>query len=177
MTSVDTPGTVSVTDPGTGICDRPDPSALLAACRRKGLSLMTAESCTGGLIAACLTDVAGSSDVVDRGFVTYSNEAKTELLGVPAGMIGSRGAVSAEVAAAMVTGAIAGKPGRGAIAVTGIAGPGGGSPDKPVGLVYIATGIYGEEPNVTRHIFTGDRAEVRRATVVAAVEQMTRHLA
>ena len=109
---------------------------LLAACRRRAVLLATAESCTGGLIAAALTAIAGSSDVVDRGFVTYSNDAKTEMLGVPAALIAAEGAVSAPVARAMAEGALARSRATIAVAVTGIAGPGGGSADKPVGLVW-----------------------------------------
>lgn len=112
-------------------------AAALRACRDAGLTVATAESCTGGLIAAALTGVAGSSDVVDRGFVTYSNAAKTEMIGVPAPTIAGHGAVSEPVARAMAKGALA-RSGAGlAVAVTGIAGPGGGTPDKPVGRVHL----------------------------------------
>src|SRR5262252_10402996 len=106
--------------------------AVLAACRRKGMKLATAESCTGGLVAAALTAIAGSSDVLERGFVTYSNEAKSELLGVPPEIIAAHGAVSAETAAAMAEGAVARAPVDLAISITGIAGPGGATPSKPV---------------------------------------------
>ncbi|MFZ1814425.1 MAG: nicotinamide-nucleotide amidohydrolase family protein [Rhizobiaceae bacterium] len=106
--------------------------------RAAGLKVATAESCTGGLISALLTSHAGSSDVLDRGFVTYSNAAKSELVGVPPELIVAHGAVSAAVAAAMATGALARSAADAAVAVTGIAGPGGGSEQKPVGLVYIA---------------------------------------
>src|SRR5579859_645072 len=111
-------------------------TAVLDACRAKRLRLATAESCTGGMVAAALTDIAGSSDVVERGFVTYSNEAKTELLGVPSEMIAAHGAVSAQVATAMVQGALARAPVELAVSITGIAGPGGATKGKPVGLVY-----------------------------------------
>ena len=104
----------------------------------RGLMVAAAESCTGGLVAAALTSVAGSSAVVDRGFVTYSNAAKSELLGVPADLIERHGAVSEPVARAMAEGAVARSPARLSVAVTGVAGPGGGSPDKPVGLVHFA---------------------------------------
>lgn len=104
----------------------------------RGLMVAAAESCTGGLVAAALTSVAGSSAVVDRGFVTYSNAAKSELLGVPADLIERHGAVSEPVARAMAEGAVAQSPARLSVAVTGVAGPGGGSPDKPVGLVHFA---------------------------------------
>jgi nicotinamide-nucleotide amidase len=113
-------------------------TAVLDACRARGLKIATAESCTGGLVAGALTDIAGSSDVVDRGFVTYSNEAKQQMLGVPAETLKTFGAVSRETAEAMARGAL----GRGgadiAVAITGVAGPGGGSKDKPVGLVHFA---------------------------------------
>jgi nicotinamide-nucleotide amidase len=109
---------------------------VLDACRAQRLMLATAESCTGGLVAAALTAIAGSSDVVERGFVTYSNAAKTELLGVPAPLIADKGAVSAEVAAAMAEGAAARARVGLAVSVTGIAGPGGATPGKPVGLVH-----------------------------------------
>ncbi len=111
---------------------------LLAACRAKELKLATAESCTGGLIAGALTEIAGSSDVFERGFVTYSNDAKSASLGVPAEMIAGRGAVSEHVARAMAEGALRKSLADIAIACTGIAGPGGGSHGKPVGLVHIA---------------------------------------
>jgi nicotinamide-nucleotide amidase len=111
---------------------------LIAATAERGLKLVTAESCTGGLIAATLAAVPGASASLERGFVTYSNEAKAELLGVPAELIARRGAVSQEVALAMVDGALKHSPAHIAVAVTGIAGPGGGSAEKPVGLVHIA---------------------------------------
>jgi nicotinamide-nucleotide amidase len=126
--------------------------AALAEHRRAGRKLATAESCTGGAIAAALTDIAGSSDVFERGFVVYSNEAKTELLGVPAPLVAKHGAVSEEVAAAMAVGALAHSRADAAVSVTGIAGPGGGTPTKPV--------------------FPGDRAAVRAATVKRALELM-----
>jgi len=137
--------------------------------RRAGLRLATAESCTAGLIAACLTEVPGSSDVVERGFVTYSNEAKTELLGVPAALIAKHGAVSAEVAKAMAKGALDHSPADVAVAVTGIAGPGGGSAEKPVGLVHLTIARRGAKPKTERHIFEGDRAKVRLGAVEAAL--------
>lgn len=111
---------------------------LLADLRGKGLKLVTAESCTGGLVAGVLTEIAGSSDVVERGFVTYSNEAKSECLGVPPELIGQHGAVSPEVARAMALGALAHSRADVAVSVTGVAGPGGGTADKPVGLVHLA---------------------------------------
>jgi nicotinamide-nucleotide amidase len=111
---------------------------LLSALRARGLSLATAESCTGGLIAAVLTEVPGFSDVFERGFVTYSNAAKTEELGVPAALIELHGAVSQDVAAAMAAGTLDHSRAAMSVAVTGVAGPGGGSPAKPVGLVHLA---------------------------------------
>ncbi len=136
------------------------------------LMVATAESCTGGLIAGALTAVAGSSATVERGFVTYSNEAKMELLGVPGADLEAHGAVSEPVARAMVIGALRNARADIAVGVTGIAGPAhGGSPtDKPVGLVFIACGRKGAEPRVERHIFPGDRTEVRCLTVKRALE-------
>jgi nicotinamide-nucleotide amidase len=112
--------------------------SVLDACRARGLKVATAESCTGGLVAGALTDIAGSSDVVDRGFVTYSDEAKQQMLGVPADTIKQYGAVSRETAEAMVRSALGNANADLAVAITGIAGPGGGSADKPVGLVHFA---------------------------------------
>ena len=111
---------------------------VLDACRRRGLTVATAESCTGGLVSGALTDIPGSSDVVDRGFVTYSNAAKETMLGVPAGVLERHGAVSRETAEAMATGALAHSTADLAVAITGIAGPGGGTTEKPVGLVHFA---------------------------------------
>lgn len=152
------------TDPIPGLAE-----TVLVRCRAQGLLLATAESCTGGMIVAALTDIAGSSDVVERGFITYSNAAKTALLGVPAALIARHGAVSAEVAAAMAEGALAHAPVDLAIAVTGIAGPGGGTAEKPVGLVYLAVARRGGAAQVEQQIFPGDRAAVRRATVERAL--------
>jgi nicotinamide-nucleotide amidase len=142
---------------------------VLTRCRAKKLMLATAESCTGGMIAAALTDIAGSSDVVERGFVTYSNRAKTELLGVPGTLLARVGAVSAEVAEAMAAGALAHAPVDVAVAVTGIAGPGGGSAEKPVGLVHFGIARRGGRVRTVREIFPGDRAAVRRAAVERAL--------
>lgn len=147
-----------------------DAAELLAACRARGLTLATAESCTGGLIAALLTEVPGSSQVFERGFVTYSNAAKTETLGVPADLIERFGAVSEEVARAMASGALAQSHADLCVAVTGVAGPGGETPQKPVGLVHLAAarrhGIV-----LHREIRTGDigRSAVRRASVADAL--------
>lgn len=135
--------------------------------------LATAESCTGGLIAACLTEIAGSSDVVDRGFVTYSNTAKTEMLGVPPALIAAHGAVSAEVAKAMAEGAIRHSAADLAVSVTGIAGPGGGTPGKPVGLVYIGTARRGAGASSQRCRFDGDRRAVRRQSVERALDLLS----
>lgn len=142
--------------------------ALLAACRTAGLRLATAESCTGGLIAAALTAIAGSSDVVDRGFVTYSNEAKNELLGVPMGLINAVGAVSGPVAQRMAEGALNRSQAHITIAVTGVAGPGGGSAEKPVGLVWFGLAQHGVAVHGESHVFPGDRAAIREATVARA---------
>jgi nicotinamide-nucleotide amidase len=144
--------------------------AVLAACRARGLHLATAESCTGGMVAAALTDIAGSSDVVERGFVTYSNAAKSELLGVPPDLIAAHGAVSAEVALVMAQGALDRSPVDLAVAVTGIAGPGGGSPTKPVGLVWFGVARKGAAPRSENHVFPGNRAAVRRLATRRALE-------
>ena len=144
-------------------------AALLERYRAAGLKLATAESCTGGLIAAALTEIAGSSDVVERGFVTYSNEAKSELLDVPPALIAEKGAVSAEVAEAMVRGALARSRADAAVSVTGIAGPGGATAEKPVGLVYLGACRRGGRPRHERRIFTGDRAAIRRAALDEAL--------
>jgi nicotinamide-nucleotide amidase len=142
---------------------------LLELCRAQGLRIATAESCTGGLVAGALTEIAGSSDVVDRGFVTYSNEAKARMLGVPRDLLARHGAVSEEVARAMAEGALAHSGVNLAVAVTGIAGPNGGSAEKPVGLVHFACAVKG---NAVRHELRkfGDlgRSEIRRRSVLVA---------
>jgi nicotinamide-nucleotide amidase len=143
---------------------------VLALCRGRRWRLATAESCTGGLVAAALTAIGGSSDVVERGFFTYSNRAKSELLGVPPETIAENGAISAETAAAMAQGAVARAGVDLAVSVTGIAGPGGGTPSKPVGLVYIGVATKGGDVRVERRIFPGDRAEVRRAATMLALQ-------
>jgi len=143
---------------------------LADALRARGERMATAESCTGGLIAAACTDLAGSSDWFERGVVSYSNEAKTELLGVDAGLICAHGAVCEPVALAMAAGALAHSRADWAVAVTGIAGPGGGSADKPVGLVWLAWCRRGAEPQAERQLFAGDRAAVRAATVARALQ-------
>ena len=149
---------------------------VLDRCRGHGLRLATAESCTGGLISGCLTAIAGSSVVFDRGFVTYSNEAKIAELGVSAGLLAGRGAVDEEVAREMAEGAMTNAGVDVAVAVTGIAGPDGGSAAKPVGLVYIASARAGAETLCKRHVFPGDRQQVRAATVEAALRLLARRL-
>ena len=141
--------------------------ALLLIRRKERLG--TAESCTGGLIAGACTELPGSSQWFERGVVSYSNEAKMALLGVPPGVIESHGAVSAEVARHMARGLLAHAPVDWALAVTGIAGPTGGSEGKPVGTVWLALAQNGEPPRVWQELFPGDRHEVRIATVRAAL--------
>ncbi len=143
---------------------------VLNACRKHGIMIATAESCTGGLIAAALTDIAGSSDVVDRGFVTYSNEAKNEMVGVPMELINQVGAVSKEVAIAMAEGALNNSRAGISIAVTGIAGPGGGSAEKPVGLVHIASARKGFA-TLHKECRFGEksREDIRHQTVLSAL--------
>lgn len=145
--------------------------ALINFCRGRKLMLATAESCTGGLIAGLVTSVSGSSDVLDCGFVTYSNGAKSRLIGVPAGLITQHGAVSEEVARAMAEGAFAHSAADIAVAVTGIAGPGGGTAAKPVGLVHCAAARAGF-PTRHRELRLGDigREAVRLQTVSEAIE-------
>ena len=145
--------------------------------RRAGLMAATAESCTGGLIAAALTAIAGSSDVVDRGFVTYSNQAKTEMLGVPGGLIAAVGAVSEAVAARMAEGAVRRSRADVAVSVTGIAGPGGGSPGKPVGLVWFGLHRRDRATVTERAVFPGDRTAIRMAAVARGLVLLRRGLA
>ena len=146
-----------------------DAEALLAACRARGAVVATAESCTGGLIAAALTAIAGSSDVVDRGFVTYSNEAKTEMLGVEPALIAAAGAVSEEVAGAMAAGAIRHSRATVSVSVTGVAGPGGGTAAKPVGLVCFGLARREGPTATSQRVFPGDRTAIRMATVAHAL--------
>lgn len=143
---------------------------------KKGLFMATAESCTGGLISAACTDLAGSSAWFERGFVTYSNDAKTELLGVDAALIKKQGAVSEEVARAMAEGAIAHSKAQVSVAVTGVAGPTGGSKDKPVGTVWFGWSVQGKLTS-ERILFAGDRAAVRVATVQHALRRLLQLLA
>ncbi|MBQ0930188.1 CinA family protein [Ideonella alba] len=140
--------------------------------RARGQRLTTAESCTGGLIAASCTVLAGSSDWFERGFVTYSNAAKHELLGVPAALIERHGAVSEPVARAMAEGALQHSDADWSLAVTGIAGPGGGSATKPVGTVWLALGQRGGDTRAECQVFEGDRTAVRSATVVRALTML-----
>ena len=149
---------------------------ILEQCRAAGLRLATAESCTGGLIAACLTEIPGSSDVVERGFVTYSDASKTDQLGVPSELIGEHGAVSEEVARAMCQGALAHSPADLAVAVTGVAGPAGARPGKPVGLVHIAAARRDGRIEHLSEVFSGDRTAVRRAAVAAALDLLGRQI-
>lgn len=148
--------------------------ALLDLCRSRKLLVATAESCTGGLVAAALTEIPGSSDVVDRGFVTYSNAAKRDMLGVPAATIERHGAVSGLTAVAMAQGALVHSAADLAVSVTGVAGPGGGSPDKPVGLVYFAAAAR-DGRLVQREERFGDigRGEIRRRSVMVALALLT----
>ena len=143
---------------------------VLDLCRARALTVATAESCTGGLVAAALTEIPGSSDVVDCGFITYSNEAKQLILDVPAATLATHGAVSRHTAEAMAQGALAQSGADLAVAVTGVAGPGGGSPEKPVGLVHFAAASTGRL--VHREMRFGDigRTEVRRQSVGVALD-------
>ena len=144
-------------------------AGLAQALQARGWMMATAESCTGGLIAAQCTELAGSSLWFERGFVTYSNAAKTELIGVPAALIAAHGAVSEPVARAMAQGALQHAQAQVSVAVTGIAGPGGGSADKPVGTVWLAWCVAGQLSS-ERCVFAGDRAAVRAATVQHALQ-------
>jgi len=147
-------------------------SALLAAMEKKGLKLATAESCTGGLISSLFTDIAGSSSVFDRGFISYSYESKTDQLAVDAKLILEQGAVSEDVVSAMVRGALKNSLADFAIAVTGIAGPGGGTAQKPVGLVYIAVAGKAGYFKAERCQFAGGRSQVRVSTVAHALTML-----
>lgn len=147
-------------------------ATVLDRAKARGVMIATAESCTGGLIAGCLTEIAGSSAVVERGFVTYSNEAKTEMLGVAADTIEAVGAVSEEVARAMAEGALARSRAGLTVAVTGVAGPGGGSAEKPVGLVHFGCAMDGGETLHRREVFPGGRSAVREATVRTALQML-----
>ena len=146
-------------------------ATLVALYREHGLTLASAESCTGGLVAGLITAIPGASNVFDRGFVTYSNEAKVECLGVAAALLDTFGAVSREVAAAMAAGALARSHADVAVSVTGIAGPGGGSPEKPVGLVHFGCGLRdGDMINVEKRFGDLGRDAIRSAAIAAALD-------
>lgn len=153
----------------TDLTDRA--AALIALCKQQGLMVATAESCTGGLIIGCLTEVAGSSAVVDRGFITYSNEAKMDLVDVPKDLLIQHGAVSEPVARAMAQGALANSQASISMAVTGVAGPGGGSEAKPVGLVHIAAArADGQVLHVEMRYGDIGRDQVRQKTIRSALD-------
>jgi nicotinamide-nucleotide amidase len=145
---------------------------VLEACRARRWLVATAESCTGGLVAGALTEIAGSSDVVDRGFVTYSNAAKMAMLGVPEAVLAAHGAVSRETAQAMATGALERAGVDVTVAITGVAGPGGGSAEKPVGLVHFAAAA--KDRLIQREKRYGDigRSEIRRRSVIEALSML-----
>lgn len=143
--------------------------SLLDKLRESGSIISTAESCTGGMIAAAITDISGSSDVFDRGFVTYSNQAKVDMLGVSEDTLEKHGAVSAEICREMLVGAIANSKANIAIATTGVAGPNGGTKEKPVGLVYIGVNIDGKI-RVTKNMIMGNRDQVRKESVERALK-------
>jgi len=146
----------------------------LESCRKKALTVATAESCTAGMIGGYLSAIAGSSDVLDRGFITYSNQAKQDLLGVSAQDLDQFGAVSDVVAKSMAEGGLSKAGTDICVAVTGIAGPGGETDDKPVGLVYVACAKQQQATLVEKHIYSGTRDEVRRQTVQRALQLITR---
>jgi nicotinamide-nucleotide amidase len=157
----------------SGASPRAEAKRVLDLCRAHGLLVATAESCTGGMVAAALTEIAGSSDVVDRGFVTYSNEAKAELLGVPLATLKRHGAVSAQTAKAMAVGALKKSRADIAVSITGIAGPGGGTRQKPVGLVHFAA-AHRDGRRIARKRLYGDigRRRVRQCSVLEALEML-----
>jgi nicotinamide-nucleotide amidase len=152
--------------------ETPAVETLADALRSRGLRIAAAESCTGGLVAAACTTLAGSSDWFERGFVTYSNAAKTEMLGVDAALIAAQGAVSEAVVRAMADGALARSAADLAVAVTGIAGPGGAVPGKPVGTVWLATARRGAATVAERLQLGGDRVAVRTQTVALALQRL-----
>ncbi len=151
-----------------------DARKVLDVCRAAGLKIATVESCTGGLLAGALTSIPGSSEVVERGFVTYSNAAKSEQAGVPDALIEAHGAVSEQVARAMAEGGIAHSRADLAVAITGVAGPDGGTAAKPVGLVHIAAARDGRETLHLARVFSGDRDDVRLASVSAGLGLLLR---
>lgn len=144
-------------------------SDLFSKLKAKGWMMTTAESCTGGLIAAAITGVPGSSSVFDRGFITYSNESKIEMLGVSEDTLKNHGAVSDQTAMEMASGALRKSRAHVVLSVTGIAGPDGGSAEKPVGLVYIGYGLRGGDMKAAKHQFSGPRESVREQTAAAAL--------
>ena len=146
-----------------------DAGKVIDVCRKSGLKIATVESCTGGLLAGALTSISGSSEVLERGFITYSNAAKSEQVGVPNVLIEVHGAVSEKVARAMAEGGVAQSQANLAIAVTGIAGPDGGTVDKPVGLVHLAGALVGRETLHFSQVFSGDRDDVRVGSVLAGL--------
>lgn len=152
-------------------------ASILHAAKEKKVKIVSAESCTGGLIMASLTEVPGSSDVVDRGFISYSYDSKTAELGIDRALLESTGAVSADVALQMATGALKNSKAQIAVSATGIAGPGGATPQKPVGLVYIgvANGVTGKSFSM-KNLFSGDRSAVRLATVETALTAIREEL-
>lgn len=149
---------------------------LVSQCCQTGKTLTVAESCTGGLVASAITSISGASAMFDRGFVTYTNEAKSDMLGVPAETIISVGAVSEQVAKSMAAGAIRHSKADIAISITGVAGPGGGTPTKPVGTVWIGICERGGNPTAYHHIFPGDRTAVRLAATCEAIRLFTDNL-
>ena len=149
---------------------------VIVTCRNQGIYLATAESCTGGLIAGCITSVSGSSDILNQGFITYANIAKARILGVSEDVLAKQGAVCEDVARAMAEGALSPDMADIAVSVTGIAGPGGGSKEKPVGLVHMAVAKTGEDTLHERHVFKGNRNDVRLQTVEAALKLVLKAL-
>jgi nicotinamide-nucleotide amidase len=145
---------------------------VLEACRARRWLVATAESCTGGLVAGALTEIAGSSDVVDRGFVTYSNAAKMAMLGVPEAVLATHGAVSRETAQAMATGALERAGVDLTVAITGVAGPGGGSAEKPVGLVHFAAAAKDRLIHCEKRYGDVGRSEIRRLSVIEALTML-----
>jgi nicotinamide-nucleotide amidase len=144
---------------------------VLRTFEERKLKLATAESCTGGMVSAAITDLAGASNIFERGFVTYSNEAKAEMLGVSKETLARFGAVSAETAREMAAGGLAHSHADIAVSITGVAGPGGGTPEKPVGLVWFGVAVRGVEPRAEMRRFAGTgRAAIRRDSVAAALE-------
>jgi nicotinamide-nucleotide amidase len=152
-------------------------SAIIDAARNKKMMIATAESCTGGLIGGCLTEIPGSSDVFDRGFIVYSNDAKMAHLNVSRKTIADFGAVSAETALEMAEGALRASNADIAVSVTGIAGPGGGSAEKPVGLVYLGVALRrGDKSYILKNMFEGDRGDVRVKTVETALAMLKKEI-